>query len=168
MALVAYSVYFSPVDFVTMSVKAVFAKVSQIASVKRVSSDSRSSSAADEEKGTGEAVSELMKTHEPVENIWTNNPVAGPVIHESGLRLSRVAVNKQSRVITGEVKAVSREHGLLIVLSPDIGGEGVIAPDTLIADFYRRFEVGEKIAVAVKGVVMQGAHKQFELLLAEP
>ena len=55
-----------------------------------------------------------------------------------------------------------------MVIGPTPPGTGVIAPATLIPDFHRRFRVGEKIAVAVKGISMKGSRKQVELLLVGP
>ena len=104
----------------------------------------------------------------PLEEVWASDPATEPVIDEPGLRRSRAVARKHCRLLTGEVKAVSPSQGLLIVLPPDIGGDGVIAPATLISDFHRRFRVGEKIAVAVKGISMKGSRKQVELLLVEP
>lgn len=104
----------------------------------------------------------------PLEEVWASDPATEPVIDAPGLRRSRAVALKHCRRLTGEVKAVSPSQGLLIVLPPDIGGDGVIAPATLISDFHRRFRVGEKLAVAVKGVSMKGSRKQVELLLVEP
>lgn len=101
------------------------------------------------------------------DTTWTNTPVTEPILREPGVRRSTVRASPQSRMLHGEVKAVSSTLGVLVALPPNIGGDGVIPPDTLIADFQRRFEVGERISVAVKGVSMKGSVKQLDLLLVE-
>ncbi|OQA30574.1 MAG: hypothetical protein BWY57_02774 [Betaproteobacteria bacterium ADurb.Bin341] len=114
------------------------------------------------------AAAEPESAPAPLEDVWASDPATGPVIDEPGLRRSCAVAPRHCRLLTGEVKAVSPSQGLLVVLPPDIGGDGVIAPATLIPDFHRRFRVGEKIAVAVKGISMKGSRKQVELLLVGP
>jgi len=114
------------------------------------------------------APAEPESTPPPLADVWASDPATAPLIHEPGVRRSRVIVGKASRLLAGEVKAISPSHGLLVTLPPEIGGDGVIAPATLVADFHRRFSAGEKIVVAVKGVSMKGARKQLELVLVEP
>lgn len=100
-------------------------------------------------------------------DVWASDPATAPLINDPKVHRSRIIANKQSRRLTGEIKAVSPSHGILLSLPPEIGGDGVIAPSTLIPDFYRRFRIGEKVEVAVKGVSMKGSQKQLELLLVE-
>ncbi len=104
---------------------------------------------------------------QPIEPVWTRDPATEPLIIDPKVRRSLVVAHKQSRRLTGEIKAVSPSQGLLVALPPEIGGDGVIAPSTLIADFHRRFRIGEQVEVAVKGVSMKGSRKQLELLLVE-
>ena len=109
------------------------------------------------------------KVAEPsLDEIWAEDPVTEPLVFEPGVRRSLVIPPRENRRITGEIKAVSPLHGVLVALPPNVGGFGVIAPATLVADFYRRFQAGETIIVAIKGVKMNGTRKQMDVLLVEP
>jgi hypothetical protein len=104
----------------------------------------------------------------PQETLWTNASPEEAFVYEPGVKRSLVVPRQNSRRLTGSVKAVSPIRGVLVDLPKEFGGDGVIAAETLIDDFHRRFRVGEKIAVAVQGTTMKGSQKRLELLLAEP
>ena len=110
-----------------------------------------------------------VKAAEPsLEEIWASDPVTETLILEPGTRRAQVIPPKENRRLTAEIKAVSPFHGLLVALPPNIRADGVIAPSTLVDDFHRRFQAGETITVAIKGIKMKGTRKQMDLLLVEP
>ena len=109
------------------------------------------------------------KPPEPsLDELWAAAPATEPLIQGPRIRRSKVTPHQQSRRLIGEVKAVSPAHGLLVALPTEIGGDGVIAPTTLVPDFYRRFQTGEQVVVAINGIAMKGTRKQVNLFLVEP
>ena len=171
---IAYCFLYQPPSFLPQSVSSLFKKTSQMhisdlvpaAIMDQIHTESVGQPAA--ASAAEQDAAPATEAPKPLEALWATDPASGPVIHEPGVRRSLVAANKQSRLLRGEVKAVSPSHGVLVAMPQDIGGEGVISPDTLIADFHRRFGVGEKITVSVKGVSMKGSIKQLDLILVEP
>jgi uncharacterized membrane protein YsdA (DUF1294 family) len=105
---------------------------------------------------------------EPAEDTWTNTIPSEPLIIDPSIRRSLVMAPKQLRRLTGEIKAVSSAHGLLVSLKPEIEADGTIAPSTLIDDFHRYVRVGEQIDVVIQRISMKGRQKYVDLLLVEP
>jgi len=103
-----------------------------------------------------------------LDELWAAAPATEPLIQGPRVRRSKVTPHLQSRRLVGEVKAVSPAHGLLVTLPTEIGGDGVIPPATLVPDFYRRFQTGEQVVVAINGIAMKGTRKQVNLFLVEP
>jgi uncharacterized membrane protein YsdA (DUF1294 family) len=97
----------------------------------------------------------------------TNGAPAAPLILGSGERRSLVSAPPQLRRLSGEIKAISPSTGILVALPAEIGTGGLIAPSNLVADFPRRFRVGEQITVAVQRISIKGRHTQVDLLLVE-
>lgn len=131
-----------------------------------------------EDNGTnaGEAYEEVEEEVAPepsLDEVWAEAPTP-PVEEEPylgkepGVSRSRIVPNRQCRRLHGMIRSVSPIHGLLITLPPDIGGDGVILPSTLVPDFQRRFKIGEQVVVAVKGIEMHGSRKQVNLFLDDP
>jgi len=166
---IAYCFIYEPPAFLPQSVSSLFKKSSQLrisdlvpaAIMEQVHADPSAVREAQED------ATPTAETPKPLGALWTTDPAKEPVIHEPGVCRSRVTANKQSRILRGEVRAVSPSHGVLVSLPQDIGGDGVIAPDTLIADFHRRFAIGEKVTVSVTGISMKGSIKQLDLVLVE-
>ncbi len=103
----------------------------------------------------------------PNEVPWTNDVPDVPLLIDPTVHRALTVAPKQFRRLAGEIKAVSASRGILVSLPPDIEADGLIAPSTLVADFHRRFRVGEQITVAIRRISMKGRHKQVELLLVE-
>ena len=167
----AYCVWVRPPAFLPPSVSSLFTRLPQVAPSDLLSLANVSAPKEPvQEKQSGDTATAPAAEKPPAttECVWTNMPVTEPLLREPGVRRSQVVVNKRSRLLRGEIKAVSPTHGLLVSLPKHIGSDGVIASETLIADFPRRFQVGEKITVAVAGVSMKGSLKQLDLLLVEP
>jgi len=113
------------------------------------------------------AISVSVPPPPPALAALTNDTPAEPLIMDATAPRTLLAAPKQFRRLTGEVKTVSPALGVLVSLPPEIGADGIIAPSTLVADFSRRFRVGEAVTVAVRRVSMKGSHMQVELLLVE-
>jgi uncharacterized membrane protein YsdA (DUF1294 family)/cold shock CspA family protein len=113
------------------------------------------------------AASEPALAAQPAYEDWPQESPSGPFLSDANVRRSRVSPPPKSRRLEGDVQAVSATRGLRISLPPDMGGYGVIAPDTLISDFHCRFRAGEQVTVAIRGISMRGSHKQYDLLLVE-
>jgi hypothetical protein len=155
------------VDLLPKSVTSLFPHLPQLTLPKFMSSFPKAMSATSASAGSGpDAGTDPALV--PQEEVWESDLPAEPVIHEPGVRRSLVAPRPDSRRLTGSVKAVSPLRGVLVSLPEEFGGDGVIAAETLVDDFHRRFRIGERIAVAVQGVTMKGSRKRLDLLLAEP
>jgi uncharacterized membrane protein YsdA (DUF1294 family)/cold shock CspA family protein len=99
---------------------------------------------------------------------WEQDEPTEPILNDPDVHRSRVVASKQNRRLTGQIKAVSQSRGLLVTLPSGFGGNGIIAPSTLISDFHRRFRIGEQVLVSIRGINMQGSQTQFDLLLVDP
>ena len=166
-----YCVWVRPPAFLPPIVSSLFTRLPQVAPSDLLSFANMSApkeNVPEEQRGDATTAPAAEKPPATTECVWTNMPATEPLLREPGVRRSQVVAGKRSRLLRGEIKAVSPTHGLLVTLPNHIGSDGVIASETLIADFPRRFQIGEKITVAVAGVSMKGSLKQLDLLLVEP
>ncbi len=102
------------------------------------------------------------------EPAWADDPPAAPPIRDPTVRRTLVTADEGCRQAIGAVKAISLSRGILVALPPEIGESGVIAANTLVGDFHRRFQVGEQVRVAVTGISMSGSSRKINLVLVEP
>lgn len=150
-----------------------FSLEARVPSLPKVDLSSLLKSVSSSVEAPTESDEEPEKSPEPpapaLDELWAAAPATEPPLPpEPGFRRSRATVNKQGRILMGEVRAVSPVYGLLVTLPDDIGGDGVIVPSALVPDFHRRFKPGERITVSIKGVEMKGSRKQVNLVLVEP
>ena len=150
-----------------------FSLEARVPSLPKVDLSSLLKSVSTSAESPAEGEEESEKPPEPpapaLDELWATAPATEPPLPpKPGFRRSRATVNKQGRILMGEVRAVSPVYGLLVTLPDDIGGDGVIVPSALVPDFHRRFKPGERITVSIKGVEMKGSRKQVNLVLVEP